>query len=84
MFWFRSTDLVSLFLVHLHLSSKLKSHEEIAKQYNLRFFLLIFCLMIEGSVSVQIMTDPDPGGLKTHGSYALGSPTLELTLSDSF
>ncbi len=29
-----------------------------------------------GSRSVQIMMDPDPGGLKTNGSYRSGSTTL--------
>jgi hypothetical protein len=37
--------------VHLHQSKVKKS----------RFFL-VFCLMTEGSASVQIMTDPDLGG----------------------
>jgi hypothetical protein len=31
------------------------------------FFLLV-CLLEEGSVSVQIMTDPDPGSPRSHGS----------------
>jgi hypothetical protein len=32
--------------------------------------------MMEGSRSIQIMKDPDPGGPKTYGSYGSGSTTL--------
>jgi hypothetical protein len=31
---------------------------------------------MEGSRSVQIIKDPDPGGPKTYGSYGYGSGTL--------
>jgi hypothetical protein len=46
-------------------------------------FSYLFCLLIEGSGSVQTMTDLDPGGQKTYGS---GATTLKLvtTISYSF
>ncbi len=54
-------------LVHLHHSSKIKSHKEVTKQQKSRFFLLFFCLMMQccgsGSGSVRIRNfwpDPDP------------------------
>jgi hypothetical protein len=43
--------------------STFSSHKEVTKQWKARFFLL-FSLMMEGSI--QIKTDPDPGGPKTH------------------
>ncbi len=48
-------------MVHLHYSSKIKSHKEVTEQF---FLLLLFCLMMEGSGFVQIMTDP--GGPQTY------------------
>jgi hypothetical protein len=44
---------------HLHQTSKIKSKEEVTKQYKSRFFL-IFCLLMKGSGSVLIITDPAP------------------------
>jgi hypothetical protein len=45
-------------------------------------FSSLFCLLMEGSEagsgSVQIITDPDPGGPKTYGSS--GSGTLQVGL----
>jgi hypothetical protein len=39
-----------------------------------RFFLIFYLLMEgSGSRSVQIITDPDPVGLKTDGSYGSGT-----------
>ena len=35
---------------------------------------------MEGSKSVQIMTDPDQGGPKTYGFYGSGSTTLPTVL----
>jgi len=35
-----------------------------------------FCLMKEGSGSVQLMMDPDPGGPKTYRFHGSGSTTL--------
>jgi hypothetical protein len=51
------------------------------KKSNLSFSKFFFsyyisCLLIEGSGSVQVMTDPDTGGPKTDGSYRSGSTTL--------
>ncbi len=43
----------SLWKVHLHHFSKINSHKEVAKPCNSKVFLL-FCLLIEGSGSVQI------------------------------
>jgi hypothetical protein len=50
-----------LFRVHLHHSSKRKSHKERShKRVEIKVFFLLFNLMMEGFESVQIMTDPDP------------------------
>ncbi len=72
--------LITLRRLHLHQSSKIISHKEVIKQYKSRFFLL-FYLMMDGSGSrsgsVQIMTDPDPGGPK---NYGFGFITLSLSL----
>jgi hypothetical protein len=35
--------------------------------------------MMEGSASAEIMTDPDPRGPNTFGSYESGSTTLPKT-----
>ncbi len=53
------------FLYH---SSKIKSHEEVTKQYKEAFFLL-FGLMIDGSDPdpYLLLTDPNPGGPKLPG-----------------
>jgi hypothetical protein len=67
---FKTPTIVSacyLLKVHLHLS-KIKSHNEVTKQYDSRFFLLF------------LLTEPGPGGPKTYGS---GSPTLFLALKPS-
>jgi hypothetical protein len=58
--------------------SKIKSHKEVTKQQKSRFFH-IFCLLMEGSGSVQIITDTDPGGLKTYESNGSGSGSGKLT-----
>ncbi len=48
-----------------------------------RGFSYYFCLLRTGSGSVQIMTDPDPGGPKTSGStILLKSFTLRLQIFD--
>ncbi len=41
-------------------------------------FSSFFCLWMEGSGSgsIQLMTDPDPGGPKSYGSYGSGYTTL--------
>ncbi len=44
----------------------MKSHKEVTKHEKSRVFSHYFCLMVEGSGSVQIMTDPDPGGPKIY------------------
>jgi hypothetical protein len=62
--------------LHLHYFSKIKSHKEVTKQYELRFSNY-FCLIIVGSgagCSVLLDPDPDPGGPKTYESS--GSATL--------
>ncbi len=43
----------SLLKVHLRNSSKIKSHKEVTKQWKSRV-LIIFCLLTEGSGSLQI------------------------------
>ncbi len=54
-----------------------KSKKEVKKYEKLRFFKF-FCLLLEGSGSVQIMTDPDLGGSKTYryGSHGSRSTTM--------
>ncbi len=37
--------------------------------------------MMEGSGSVQIMSNPDPGGRQTSGSYGSGSTLLACQLA---
>jgi hypothetical protein len=44
--------------VHLHHSWKIKSLEEISRNQEFSYY---FCLLIEGSGSVSLTTDPDPG-----------------------
>jgi hypothetical protein len=53
----------------IHQSSKLKCQ----KNSRITVFLTFFCMLMEksGSGSVQVMTDPDPGGAKTYGSTIL-------------
>ncbi len=41
----------------LHHFSKIKSQKEVTKQYEWRFFLLFFCLMIEGSGTAIPLTN---------------------------
>jgi hypothetical protein len=54
--------------VHLHNFAKIKSHKEVTKYsvVGIEVFLTIFCLMIEGSGSIPLTTDPDPGDPKTY------------------
>jgi hypothetical protein len=62
----------------LHESSKITSHKEVTKQLKSGVYTAFFCLSKEGtgslvgsgaaSDSVQIITEPDPGGSKTYGS----------------
>ncbi len=65
--------------VHLHLSSKIK----VMKSQNSRNqgFYNLFLLDHGRSGSVQIITDPDPGGPKSCGSYAYGSGSTTLVAS---
>ncbi len=64
------------FKAHLHQFSKRKKSENSINQG----FSYFFCMIMEGSGSrsrsgsVQIMSDPDPGGLKVYGS---GSTELD-------
>jgi hypothetical protein len=48
-------------------SSKIVSHKKVTEQQN-QGFSSIFGLLMQGSGSVQIITDPDPGGPKTYGT----------------
>ncbi len=50
-----------------------------SKTEKYKIFLNFVLLMIEGSGSEQIITDPDPGGPKTYCSYRSVSGTLEST-----
>ncbi len=43
------------------------------KTLQIKFFLNLFGLLMEGFWSVQIVTDPDPGGLRIYESYGSGS-----------
>jgi hypothetical protein len=63
---------------HFHLSFLLiiiwsvdtfTSSSEMTSQFTIEIkeFQYFFGLLVEGSGSVQITTDPDPGGLKTYG-----------------
>ncbi len=45
--------------VHKHQSSNITCHLEVTKQLK-SWFTLIFCLLVEGFGSVQIIPDPDP------------------------
>jgi hypothetical protein len=64
--------LVYYFLkVHLHQSSKIKSHKILI----LDIFYL-FCLLMEGSGSVQIMIGPNPGGPKNMRIRRIRKTTL--------
>jgi hypothetical protein len=69
---------------HLHHLSKIKSHKEVKKQYELRF-LLLFCLVIEGSeagsgsVSVSRTNESGSGRPKKYGSGS-GSGSGPATL----
>jgi hypothetical protein len=62
--------------VHLHQSFRISRHQVVTKELKLRFFIF-FCSLIEGSGSgsIQIITDPGPGGPKTYRSYTSGSGT---------
>ncbi len=60
---------------------KRKSHKEFTKQVEIKFFHTFFCSIMEGSGSVQILTEQDPGGPKTYGS---GSTTLVTRFSVFF
>ncbi len=57
----------SFLKVHLHNSSKIKSHKEVTKTVEIKFFLHSLLVNWE---SVQIIMDPDadPGGPKTYSS----------------
>jgi hypothetical protein len=61
---FYKVKFFSLLLVEgtrtLHQSSKKKNHKEDTKQLKTIVFVTFFCLLMDGSGSVQIMTDPDP------------------------
>jgi hypothetical protein len=48
--------------LHLHQSSKIKSNKEVTRTIEINVFHTLFCLMMEGSGSAQIMTDLDPVG----------------------
>jgi hypothetical protein len=66
----------SFLKVHLHNSSKIKSHKEVTSE-EIKVFLLFFCLLMEGSGSgdgsVQINTDPDPEGQKRPKVISVGN-----------
>ncbi len=71
------TKLGDLTVPYLLNFSKTKSHKEVTKQEESRFFLL-FCLMKEGSGSVPRTNGYGSGRSKTYGS---GSATLSITVS---
>jgi hypothetical protein len=52
--------------------SEIKSQKELIKSRNQGYFL---AFLMEGSGSVQIMTDPDLDSPKTYKSYGSGSTT---------
>jgi hypothetical protein len=58
-----------LFDVHLHHSSKIKSHKEVTKTAETKVFSNYFCSMIEGSG--LWLTNPDAGGPRTYGPGTL-------------
>ncbi len=60
--------------VHLHHSSKIKSQKEVTNCRN-QGLSNFFCLLMERSGSVKIVTNPDSGGTKTYGSYGSGYTT---------
>jgi hypothetical protein len=69
---FFSTFFAYYFLeVHLHQSSKTKCQKEIKIDNRKKVFIPFFLLVdgrIHNNESIQIMTDPYPGGPKTCGS----------------
>ncbi len=62
---------------HVHQSSKITCHKEDTKQQKSRLFLILFWLLMEGSGSVQIITDPEA---QKNGSGTLVG-TVQLVLS---
>jgi hypothetical protein len=72
-------SLITYRTVHLHQSSKISNKEVTKLPIQNKFFLKFCCLLMERAGartgSVQIITDPDPGGRKTWGSYGPGSGT---------
>jgi hypothetical protein len=57
-------------------------YKSVTKLQISRFFLQLFCLLMEGfgSVRYKIITDSDLGALKSEGSYRSGSGTLRFFL----
>ncbi len=53
--------------LHLHQFSKIKCHQEVAKQQKSRFFLTIFAWWRKDPYP-NLLTNLDSGGQKTHGS----------------
>ncbi len=71
----------SFLKVHLHHSSKIKSHKEVTKQ-SFSSWLMVESGAGSGSIQINTYPDADPGGPKTYGSYnfgcGFGSETLFL------